>query len=58
MLGTKGYAKTLQLIRIAGAEFADEVIEHSFSIKEHDGGEREMVNFEFIYHGNEEKGPF
>ena len=55
-VGTKGYGKTLQLIRRVGAEFADEVLEHPFIIKEHGGGgERQMVNIEFVYHGNGKK---
>ena len=54
-VGTKGYGKTLQLIRRVGAEFADEVLEHPFIVKEHGGGERQMVNIEFVYHGNGEK---
>ncbi len=32
-VGTQGYSKTLRLIRSVGAEFADEVIEHSFFVK-------------------------
>ncbi|SVD74737.1 uncharacterized protein METZ01_LOCUS427591, partial [marine metagenome] len=54
-VGTKGYGKTLQLIRRVGAEFADEVLEHPFIVKEHGGGERQMVNIEFVYHGNGKK---
>ena len=56
-VGTKGYSKTLQLIRRVGAEFADEVIEHPFSVKQHGGGKRRMINFEFVFHGNTEARP-
>ena len=48
-MGTKGYSKTLRLIRRVGAEFADEVIEHSFFVKQDGGGQRQMVNFEFVF---------
>ena len=51
-VGTKGYNKTLRLIRRIGAEFADEVIEHSFFVKQHGGGQRQMINVEFVFHGN------
>ena len=47
-VGTKGYSKTLRLIRRVGAEFADEVIEHSFFVKQHGGGQRQMTNVEFF----------
>jgi hypothetical protein len=51
-VGTKGYDRTLRLIRNVGAEFADEVLEHSFFVKQHSGGQKQMVNIEFIFHGN------
>ena len=50
-VGTKGYGKTLQLIRRVGAEFADEVLEHSFLTKQHNGEQVQMINIEFIFHG-------
>ena len=50
-VGTKGYGKTLRLIRRVGAEFADEVLEHSFFVKQ-GGGQLQMVNIEFVFHGN------
>jgi len=56
-VGTKGYSKTLRLIRRVGAEFADEVIEHSFFVKQHGGGQRQMTNVEFVFHGNAEGRP-
>jgi Zn-dependent M28 family amino/carboxypeptidase len=56
-VGTKGYEETLQLIRQVGAEFADEVVEHPFFIKQHDGRQRQMVNIEFIFYGNKEGRP-
>ena len=51
-VGTKGYDRTLRLIRNVGAEFADEVLEHSFFVKQHSGGQKQMVNIEFVFHGN------
>ena len=56
-VGTKGYGKTLQLIRHVGAEFADKVVEHPFVVKQHDGRQRQMVNIEFIFHGEKEDQP-
>ena len=53
-VGTQGYSKTLRLIRSVGAEFADEVIEHSFFVKQHGGGQRQMINVEFVFHGKAE----
>ena len=38
-VGTKGYDRTLRLIRSVGAEFAVEVLEHFFFVKQH-GGEQ------------------
>ena len=52
---TEGYEKTLRLIKRVGGEFADEVLEHTFFVKQHDGGQRQMVNVEFIFHGNAER---
>ncbi|MGY8763071.1 MAG: M28 family peptidase, partial [Nitrospinaceae bacterium] len=51
-LGTKGYDKTLKLIRQVGDEFADEVLEHPFIFKRHNSEQIEMMNIEFIFHGN------
>tara|TARA_B110000438_G_scaffold126848_1_gene123336 strand:- start:474 stop:1445 length:972 start_codon:yes stop_codon:yes gene_type:complete len=51
-LGTKGYDKTLKLIRQVGDEFADEVLEHPFTFKRHNSEQIEMMNIEFIFHGN------
>ena len=56
-VGTKGYSKTLRLIKHVGAEFADEVIEHPFFVKQHSGGQRQMINVEFVFHGNAEGRP-
>jgi len=56
-VGTKGYERTLRLIRGVGAEFADEVLEHSFFVKQHGGEQRQMVNIEFVFHGNAEGRP-
>jgi Zn-dependent M28 family amino/carboxypeptidase len=42
------------LIRSVGGEFADEVIEHSFFVKQHGGGQRQMINVEFVFHGKAE----
>ena len=44
---TKGYDKTLKLIRQVGDEFADEVLEHPFIFKRHNSKQIEMVNIEF-----------
>ena len=54
---TEGYEKTLRLIKRVGGEFADEVLEHTFFVKQHDGGQRQMVNIEFIFNGNAEGRP-
>ena len=35
-VGTKGYEKTLRFIKRVGGEFADEVLEHTFFVKQHD----------------------
>ena len=50
--GTKGYDKALQLIRQVGAQFADEVLEHPFLLKRHSGEPVQMINIEFVFHGN------
>ena len=50
-VGTRGYDNTLNLIRQVGAEFADDVLEHPFVIKRHNGKEMQMVNVEFIFNG-------
>jgi hypothetical protein len=50
-VGTKGYSKTLRLIRRVGAEFADGVIEHSFFVKQPGGGQKQMTNVEFVFLG-------
>ena len=49
--GTPGYERTLQLIRQAGREFADAVLEHPFAIQRHNGEQLRMVNIEFIFNG-------
>ena len=51
-IGTRGYDKTLKLIRQVGDEFADEVLEHPFILKRHNSEQMEMRNIEFIFHGN------
>ena len=56
-VGTKGYDKTLNLIRQVGAEFADNVLEHPFVIKRRNGEQIEMVNIEFIFNGTTEGRP-
>ena len=56
-VGTRGYGKTQRLIRRVGAEFADKVLEHPFLVKQHGGGQRQMVNIEFVFHGNTEGPP-
>ena len=56
-VGTKGYDRTLRLIRNVGTEFADEVLEHPFFVTQHGGGQRQMVNIEFVFHGNAEGRP-
>ena len=56
-VGTKGYDRTLRLIRDVGAEFADEVLEHPFFVKQRGGGQKRMVNIEFVFHGNSEGRP-
>ena len=56
-VGTKGYDRTLRLIRNVGTEFADEVLEHPFVVTQHGGGQRQMVNIEFVFHGNAEGRP-
>jgi len=56
-LGTKGYDKTLKLIRQVGNEFADEVLEHPFIFKRHNSEQMEMTNIEFIFHGSTESRP-
>ena len=56
-VGTKGYDRTQRLIRNVGAEFADEVLEHPFVVTQHGGGQRQMVNIEFVFHGNVEGRP-
>ena len=50
-VGTRGYDNTLNLIRQVGAEFADDVLEHPFVIKRHNGKQMQMVNIEFIFNG-------
>jgi glutaminyl-peptide cyclotransferase len=55
-VGTKGYEKTLRLIKRVGGEFADEVLEHTFFVKQHGGGQRQMVNIEFIFNGSNVEG--
>jgi len=50
-VGTKGYDKALNLIRQVGAEFADDVLEHPFIIKRHNGKQMRMINIEFIFNG-------
>ena len=49
--GTEGHDKTLELIREVGAEFSDEVLEHPFLVKRHNGEQVQMINVEFIFHG-------
>ena len=50
-VGTKGYGKTLKLIRQVGEDFADAVVEHPFAIKRHNGEQVKMMNIEFIFNG-------
>jgi hypothetical protein len=50
--GTLGYDRTLQLLRQAGREFADEVVEHPFVIRRENGEQVRMVNIEFVFHGS------
>ena len=41
-VGTRGYENTLDLIRQVGLEFADDVLEHPFVIKRHNGEKLKM----------------
>ena len=50
-VGTNGYEKTLKLIRQVGKEFADNVLEHPFVIKRHNGEQIRMINIEFVFNG-------
>jgi len=56
-VGTRGYENTLDLIRQVGLEFADDVLEHPFMIKRHNGETLKMTNIEFIFNGVVEGRP-
>ncbi len=51
-VGTLGYDRTLQLLKRAGHEFADEVVEHPFVIRRENGEQVRMVNIELVFHGS------
>ncbi len=55
--GSEGYRKTLQLIRKVGEKYADQVVEHPFSILTSENTSRAMINLELRYLGTQGGAP-
>ena len=47
--GSEGYRETLDLIRKVGAKYADQVVEHPFSVRTHQGNSQAMTNLELRF---------
>ncbi len=55
--GSKGYRKTLDLIRKVGEKYADQVMEHPFSVRTSMSTSVDMVNLEFRFQGTQGGAP-
>ncbi len=55
--GSEGYRDTLKLIRKVGGKYADQVLEHPFSVKTSSTSSEEMVNLELRFHGTKGGAP-
>jgi glutaminyl-peptide cyclotransferase len=55
--GSEGYRETLDLIRKVGAKYADQVVEHPFSVRTHQGNSQAMTNLELRFQGTEGGSP-
>ena len=55
--GSEGYRETLALIRKAGEKYADQVVEHPFSVRTSMSSSVDMVNLELRFQGTEGGSP-
>jgi glutaminyl-peptide cyclotransferase len=51
--GSEGYRETLSLIRKVGEKYADQMIEHPFSVRTGQGTSQDMTNLELRFQGTE-----
>ncbi len=56
-LGSEGYRKTLDLIRKVGEKYADQVMEHPFSVRTSMSTSVDMVNLELRFEGTQGGAP-
>lgn len=55
--GSEGYRGTLALIRRVGKKYADQVVEHPFSVYTSEGTYLSLTNLELKYHGTQGGAP-
>lgn len=55
--GSEGYRETVELIRKVGAKYADQVVEHPFSIRTSEESSQAMINLELRFEGTRGGAP-
>ena len=55
--GSEGYRQTLDLIRKVGEKYADQMIEHPFSVRTGQGTSQDMTNLELRFQGTQGGAP-